>query len=124
MRPQQPFKRVDRVADLIRQIVSSALMSKVHHRGMESVTVTDVTVSPDLKHAKVFFTVMDATHLQETKKVLGEIKPMIQKEVASQMSTRFTPQLKFVYDESLEYGNHIDRLLHKISSERRDDGEE
>lgn len=126
MRPQQPFKRVDRVADVIRQIVSSALMTKVHHLGLEAVTVTDVTVSPDLRHAKVFFTVMDAARLQQAKRALGAIKSLIQKEVASQMATRNTPHLRFVYDESLEYGNHIDRLLNKIGSEHvpESDGEE
>jgi ribosome-binding factor A len=115
---RQPFKRVDRVADLLRKIVSEALMTKVHHHGLEGVTVTDVHVSPDIKHARVYYRVMEMGKRVEINKELEKVRPIIQKELGSQMKTRNTPHLKFEYDESFEYGSRIDNLLASIRKNR------
>ncbi len=109
-----PYKRVDRVNDLIRRIVSQALMMKIHHQGLEGVTVTEVDVTPDLRHGKVYYRVMDLGKRVDIKKSLERIKPLIQKELSGQMQTRNTPVLEFVYDESFDYGQRIDHLLDSI----------
>ncbi|MCB0309055.1 MAG: 30S ribosome-binding factor RbfA [Bdellovibrionales bacterium] len=118
MKTHTPYKRVDRMADLIRQIVSEILITQIHHCSLEGVTVTDVSVTPDLKHAKIYFSVIQRSQVDESKKILDQIRPTVQKKLASQLHTRYTPSIKFVFDSSLEYGNKINTLLDKIKADR------
>lgn len=124
MKNQQPYKRADRVSDILRQIVSETLMTRVHQQGMENVTITGVDVTPDLRQARVYFSVMNFLQVNEVKKMLHQAKPIVQKAIGNQMRTRNTPVVRFVYDKSTEYGSHIDQLLLKIKADKRDDSSE
>ncbi len=77
------------------------------------VTVTATEVTPDLKYAKIYF-----SHLQgetkEIKKGLESAAGFIRRHIAESMNLRITPELAFVYDDSIKYGAHISSLLNKI----------
>ena len=111
---KQPFKRSERVADLLRQAVSEILMSRVQHAGLEEVTVTGAKVSDDLQHARVYYRVLNLDHKDEVAKRLELMTGTVRKELGHQMKLRYTPELKFEYDRSLEYGHRIDQLLNSI----------
>lgn len=112
--PSRPYNRVDRVADLLRKIVSETLVSKVHHRGLEDVTVTDVRVSPDIRYARVYYRVLDASKRAEVSRALSKAAYLVQRQLNREFKTRYIPQLTFEYDDSLERGNRIENLLRSV----------
>jgi ribosome-binding factor A len=112
--PNRPFNRVDRVADVIRKVVSETLISRVHHRGLEGVTITDVRVSPDLHHAHVFYRVLDQSTVAETGRALTKTAYLVQRQLNQELKTRYIPHLKFEYDDTLERGNRIENLLRSV----------
>ena len=79
--PNRPYNRVDRLADVIRKVVSETLLSRVHHRGLEGVTITDVRVSPDIKHAHIYYRVLDQSKLAEIGRALAKTAYLVQKQL-------------------------------------------
>jgi ribosome-binding factor A len=116
MRPSknQPYKRTDRVADLLRKILSEMFVHGLNHWGVDGLTVTFVDVSPDLRHAKVYYRVMDQGKLGSIKQNLQRVLPQIQREVGRQMQTKYTPRVSFEYDAAFDQGHHIADLLDQV----------
>lgn len=108
---RQPFRRAERYAVVLRQIVSEALLKKFPHLGLEEITITEVRVTDDLHTARIFYRVMNPEHRTEVAKQLGRMAKVIRKETGKELNSKFTPQLIFEYDDSLDYGHRIDELL-------------
>jgi len=121
---RQPFKRTDRVADQIRQIISAAIVEKAHHYGLENVTITAADVSPDLRHSKVYYRVLDVARLQATQKAMASARSFLRQALAKSLKTRVSPRIEFVYDESIDQGQRIEGLLQKIRSDVKPSEEE
>lgn len=113
---EKSFKRTDRVVDLLRKIIAEVFAKKIHHHGFDQVTITDVSVTPDLKRAHVYYRLLDPTKRQEMMKAIQTQGRNIQREVAAQVKLRSTPHLVFQYDEALDYGNKIEQLFAHIHS--------
>lgn len=77
------------------------------------VSVTAADVTPDLKFAKIYFSVMGGDKA-DVKKGLKSASGYIRKRIAETLNLRQTPELSFVEDDSIEYGAHINSLLNKI----------
>lgn len=116
--------RPARVAERIREEVSLIIQNRVKDPGMGVVTVTDVTVTPDLKTARVHYSVLggDAERLA-VRDALRRSKGFIRKELGRSMQLRYSPELAFIYDDTYEKGARIDRLLREVKTEE-DRGEE
>ena len=74
-------------------------------------TITGVDVSPDLSHAKIFFTILDKQNLQTTLAGLKRSSGFLRSQLARRIKLYTTPELRFVYDESVERGDHLSRLI-------------
>lgn len=120
---EQPFKRTDRVSDEIRKIVSEVL-SRMQHYNFDQVTVTGVKITPDLRNARIYYRLLDPTRRPEIMKGLQNKGKQIQYEVGQQLTLRSTPRLKFEYDESIDYGDRIEQLFHKIHENDDNNSEE
>ncbi|MFH1262538.1 MAG: 30S ribosome-binding factor RbfA [Pseudomonadota bacterium] len=105
---------MDRVSDVLRRIVSETISSRVHHRGLEGVTVTDVTVTADIRHAKVYYRVLDPSTRVEVARALKKSAYLFQRQLNQELQTRYIPHLTFEYDETLERGMHIESLLKSV----------
>ena len=81
--------------------------------GMVSITATQVT--PDMKYATVYFSVLGGDP-KETKKGLDSAKGFIRREIAARLNLRNTPEFNFVFDDSIRYGAHIAKLLEDIKT--------
>ncbi len=115
----RPFVRADRVCALIQQTVSDILQKSIKDPRLELVTITGVKVSRDLRVARIYFSTSGGKKSRKDackgfNSALGYIKRI----VASQLSLRYMPDLKFYYDESVDYGAHIDRVLRSINEDR------
>ena len=115
-------RRVARVAALIKREVSQMLLSEIKDDrvGAGMVSVTDVDVSGDLQHAKIFVSIYGSDRArEETMEGLECSVNYVRKELGSRMQLRRTPTVKFFEDRSLERGDNMLDLLNKISQERQ-----
>jgi ribosome-binding factor A len=106
--------RPQKVADLIQRELSDLLRREVRDPRVGMVTITSVDVSPDLSHAKIFFTMLSKEHLQETTKGLQRAASFLRAQLSRRMSMYTTPELRFVYDESVERGDRISQLIDSV----------
>ena len=114
----KPFKRSDRVSGLIQKTLSQALQKEIKDPRLESVMITGVKVSADLKLARIYF--MNLGGGSDREQVLEGLKAargFIKKVLARQLKLRYMPDLKFFYDDSFDYGDRIDRLLKQIDTD-------
>jgi len=103
--------RPQKVADLIQRELSDLLRREVRDPRVGMVTLTSVDVSPDLSHAKVFFTLLQKEKIDETAQALQRAAGFLRSQLAHRMKMYTTPELRFVYDESVERGDHLSRLI-------------
>lgn len=106
--------RLLRVGEQMRHIVSEILMrGDVHDETLTShtVSVTEVRMSPDLKHATVFVKSLLGQDEEAVLKALRTNTAYLQREVAKRVQLKFAAKLKFLADQSFDEGTHIDRLL-------------
>ena len=106
--------RPRKVADLIQRELSDLLRREVRDPHVGMVTLTSVDVAPDLSHAKVFFTMLEKEKLQETTKALQRAAGFLRSQLSHRMNRYSTPALRFVYDESVERGDRISRLIDSV----------
>jgi len=111
-----PYKRSDRVGDLIREEVAKIIMHNLNDPRIGFVTVTGVDVSNDLRHAKVYVSILEETKQDETIKTLNSSAKFIRGELGTKIRMKFIPELIFKLDESIGYGAKIDRILNEIKS--------
>lgn len=109
-----PSVRVLRVGEEVRHALSAVLMrGEVHDPVLQShvVSVTEVRMSPDLRHATVFVKPLLGKDEEAVLKALRTNTAYLQREVARSVKLKFAPRLKFLADESFDEGSHIDALL-------------
>lgn len=112
--------RPQKVADLIQRELSDLLRREVRDPRVGMVTLTSVDVSPDLSHAKVFFTILEKEKKDETTKGLQRAASFLRSQLSHRMSMYTTPELRFVYDESVERGDRLSRLIDSVVPPRKD----
>ena len=115
-------RRVSRIASLIKQEISQMLLHgiKDNRVGISMVSVTDVDVSGDLQHAKVFVSIYGSDQVRsETMAGLRSATGYVRGELGHRMRLRRTPEVLFIEDRSLERGTEIISLLNKLSQERQ-----
>ncbi|TCZ86511.1 30S ribosome-binding factor RbfA [Lysobacter sp. N42] len=122
--PSKSFHRTDRVAAQLRRELGTLVHEAVRELGLPSVSVSDVEVTRDMAHAKVFVTALQPERSAEAVKGLREAAKEIRYELARAVKLRHVPELHFVYDESLDRGEKIDRLLQQIRPAGDEPGDE
>ena len=109
--PGKSFKRTDRVSAQLRRELGTIVHAAAREHGLPSVSVSDVEVTRDLAHAKVFVTALQPERAAEAMKGLKAVAPEIRYRLARAVNLRHVPELHFHYDESLDRGERIDQLL-------------
>ncbi|MDE5074073.1 MAG: 30S ribosome-binding factor RbfA [Trichodesmium sp. St16_bin4-tuft] len=115
-------RRISRIASLIKQEISQMLLHgiKDNRVGIGMVSVTDVDVSGDLQHAKVFVSIYGSDEVRsQTMAGLSSATGYVRSELGKRIRMRRTPEVIFVEDRSLERGTEILSLLNKLSQERQ-----
>jgi ribosome-binding factor A len=112
--PEGRSVRLLRVGEQVRHALAGILMrGDVHDETLAShlVSVTEVRMSPDLRHATVFVIPLLGANAQGVLKALRTHTAFLQSEAARRVNTKYAAKLKFLLDESFDEGSHIDRLL-------------
>ena len=119
--------RMDRINGEIRRELSEILREEVKDPRVDIrlVSVLKAETTRDLKYCKVYISVLgDEAMKEEVRTALKSAAGFIRRELASRLNLRNTPELKFVMDDSIEYGIHIDQMLRKIAAELPPEDEE
>ncbi|HJV66846.1 MAG TPA: ribosome-binding factor A [Geomonas sp.] len=115
-------KRSDKVGEEIHKIISELLIKGLKDPRIGFVTITGVKMTPDVRMATVYFTVHGGDEERKNSAAgLNSARGFIRKEIGQALKMRFTPEVQFKYDTSLEYGQHIESILKEIGS--TDDGD-
>lgn len=111
----QSFNRTDRVASLLRKDLGQIVHEHVRQDGLPSMSVSDVEITRDLAHANVFVTTLDPALAESGIKALKEASKEIRRTLAARVKLRAVPELHFFYDDSVDRGDRIERLLQGLS---------
>lgn len=106
--------RIKRLNHTFMEEISMILMEEVRDEDLKFVTITGCDITNDLSYAKVYFTVLDK---EKKDKVLNDINnaaPFIRGKLSERVEIRHTPELKFIYDDSIEYGERIERIIDNL----------
>ena len=103
--------RPQKLGDLIQRELSDLLQRELRDPRVGMITITAVDVSPDISHAKVLFTILDKENLGEVTQGLRRAAGFLRSQLARRIKLYTTPELRFEYDESVERGDRLSRLI-------------
>jgi ribosome-binding factor A len=111
--------RPERVADQIRAEVTTMISRELHDPGVGFVTVTRVEVTPDLQHARVFYTSLgDPAARRNTARALDRASGFMRRQIGQRLRLRRAPDIHFEFDESIGHQDRVEQLLKEIADER------
>ncbi len=107
--------RPDRIGEELRIELSELLAREVHDPGIGFVTLTRVHVSPDIQHARVYYTTLgEAAARRRTQRALERAAPFLRRQIGARVRLRRIPELQFTFDESIEAEDRVEQLLREI----------
>jgi ribosome-binding factor A len=106
--------RLDKVSSLIKEELSLIFLHKLQDPKLGLLTVTNVKVSPDLKHTKIYISVFDKEKRTKVLESINELKGLIRSQLAGRIQLRFVPELHFFIDDTLDYVEKMEGLFKKI----------
>ena len=106
--------RIDKVEHLIKEEISLIFLHKLSNLNLGFVTITNVRVSPDLKLAKIYLSVLEKEKRSLVLDKIEDKKGYIRTELAHRIRIKFIPELKFFIDDTLDYVEKIEGLIKKI----------
>lgn len=113
--PNKNNNRLGRIEEEFKKEMSSIISYDLKEPKVTGlVSVTRVKVTPDLRYAKVWVSILNAKNTEETLEGLKKSAGFIRGELAQRINLRYTPEISFVIDDSLEYGAKIDNILKDI----------
>ncbi len=118
-------KRSEKVADLIQKEISEMLLKTLKDPRIGFVTITRVAVSEDCRLAKIYFSVTGTlTERKRSTEGLNSAKGYVRRELGRRMRLKYTPEIMFQFDPSIEYAIHIGEVIHQLKQEREKDEDE
>ena len=118
-------KRSEKVADLIQREVSEMLVKSIKDPRIGFVTITRVTVSQDCRFAKIYFSVAGTLAERENSgKGLDSAKGYVRRELGRRLQLRYTPEIVFQFDPSIEYAIHMEEVIRNIHRGEEPNGNE
>lgn len=118
MRSERPFKRTDRVANEIQHILGKIQTQYIDLSDLGFITISRVKISPDLKSAKVFFSVVKRKiAIEKIQLSMNKKAKAFRKYLGMELRIKFTPSLTFYYDDTVAYTQKLDSIFHDLNSD-------
>lgn len=119
------MSRIEKVNEMMKREISVMLLQELRDPRLMFVTVTDVEVSRDLQHAKVFYSVLgNEQKLAEVEDALHKAKGYVRRLIGQRITLRYTPEIDFVYDKTVQYSDRIEQTLQDIKNQNVPQSEE
>lgn len=109
--------KLNRIESDIIKYLSNILLVETRDKLMKTITLTDVEVNKDLSMAKIYFTSSNELTHKEVENEMNEAAPFLRGKLAKVLEIRNIPELRFIYDETIEYATKIERIIKKIHTE-------
>lgn len=109
--------KIERLQNEFQEKISMIIREEIKDNRVDFVTITYVRISSDLSYAKVYFTCLNDSDKNEIVKVLNNASKFIERKLCDIVEIRKMPDITFVYDDSIEYGNKIEDIIEKIHHE-------
>lgn len=109
--------KLERLGNIFVEAISKVIHEEVKDDDIKFVTITAVDISSDLSYAKVYFTNLIDNERETVTKALNRASGFIRGKLFDMVEIRKMPELTFVYDESIEYGNKIEKIIDSINKE-------
>jgi ribosome-binding factor A len=110
--------RPQKLGDLIQRELSELIQRELRDPAVGMITITAVDVSPDISHAKVFYTTLDPANLAEAGAGLRRAAGFLRSQLAKRIKLYTTPELRFEYDESVARGDRLSRLIDSVTRKK------
>lgn len=104
----------ERNAEIVHRELSIILANEVKDSYIKYVTITHIDLASDLSFAKIYFNILDQDKKDATIKALDRANGFIRRELGQRVDFRKVPELRFIYDESLEYGMKIEKIIDEL----------
>lgn len=112
------YERADRVSGLIQQVLSEILQKGIKDPRLKMTTITNVKMSRDLRVARIYFTTSGGgKSVEEVAQGFKSARGFVKRSLAGKLGLRYMPELEFFYDDSFDYGDHINKILKSIQKE-------
>ena len=105
---------IERYNSIFEREISKILQQEIKDPNIKFVTVTGCEITNDLSYAKVYVTVLDDDKKNDIMKSLDKAKSYIRGQLSKKVEIRHTPELRFIFDKSVEYGNNIERIINNL----------
>lgn len=113
--------RMNKVDEELKKEISNIISLEFKNPRLTGlISVSKVKTSPDLKYARVFVTMINEKNRKENLRILKQSSGFIRSTLAKKVNMRYTPELVFEFDDSIEYGARIDEIIDKISKELKE----
>lgn len=120
---KKTFSRAERLAPLLREVISEALQRTVKDPRVRGAVVTGVHVSSDLGTARVTWYPMEGANPEAVAAGLASVAGFLRSHVGDQLALRYCPRLQFVMDRGVEQGRRVDQIIHALHEQPPDGGE-
>ena len=110
--------KIAKISSDMMRVISSILFEEARDEILKTITITGCKVSNDLSYAKVYFTSLSDMDKKTLEKEVNEAAPFIRGLVAEKLDLRHTPELTFIFDDSIEYANRIEKIIKEINEEK------
>ena len=122
MKKQGENNRLNRINEELKRELSNIINYEVKNSNVTGmISVTSVKISPDLRYAKVSVSILNSRNVKQTLAGLKSASGFIRSRIAEKINLRTTPELVFELDESLKYGEKIDKILENIMKDLKEE---
>lgn len=118
---QKNNTRFERINEELKKEISNIISYELNNPNITGlISVTKAKITPDLKYAKVYVSILNSKNLNETFENLKKSSGYIRTEIARRINLRITPEIIFELDDSIEYGAKIDSIIRDLQKERNE----
>ena len=122
MKPQRPYKRSTRVGEQILEIVTDTAAKHIDLNYLGFITFTGIDISPDLRFAKIYFSVLNPTdNSQNIEYKINDISKRFKKYLGLEMRIKNIPDLRFIYDKSTDYAEKMNQIIQSMDIPKAND---
>ena len=113
--------RLGRIDEELKKEISNIITYNLKNPSITGmISVTRVKITPDLRYAQVYVSILNSKNVKETLAALKKSSGFVRTEVAKRINLRITPEIIFVLDDSMEYGERINKILKEILPQKPD----